>query len=407
MKSISKDRLVDFLDAVSEWCVYVLLFAVTFSNSIVEIASTVMIAAWLTGVVIRKDIKKLRSSAALMLGAYFIWVLLSVFGSAHANESFRGIFKALQYGLVFLAASTRVWTGAKIRRFLYAAAGAVFLSGANGLFQYVTGEDLLRGRTLIPEDHLRRISSSFIHPNDFGAYLAAMGALFGSMLFFAKNNLKKAVFFLAVTILALACLFLTGSRGAWMSFAAAFMVVGILKGKRIAALFAGLILAIFLLMPSGSRQRIFEVADLQGGTSWERVMIWSGSVDMIRERPILGFGVNTFSKHFPDYKPENYPDDRYAHNCYLQMAAEIGIIGTLFFIAFIAAVFFSSFRGIMGMAGGIRKTATIGLLGGSVGFAFNSAVDTHLFSLSLAVFFNILLGTLFSMSRGKEKFLSE
>ena len=397
--TVTKERVIGFLDTITEWCVYILLFAVTFSNSLVEIVSTTMIVAWVLGLVLGRDTGKLKFPAAFMLAAYFVWVLLSCFNSAYPSESFRGIFKALQYGLVFMALATRIWNSKSISRFLYFAAGAVILAGANGLFQYFTGGDLLRGRTLIPDDYLKRISSSFIHPNDFGAYLMVMASLFISIIFTSANSTKKtAIFSLALTV-SIICLFLTGSRGAWISFAGAFIVVGMLKGKKIAALFIGILIAIFILLPPSSRQRIYETANTETGTSWERVMLWRGTVDMIKEHPVLGFGVNTFSKHFPDYKPKGYIDDRYAHNCYLQMAAEIGIIGALFFILFILTGLFCSLGGILSMPQGERKCLAIGLFSGSAGFAINSAVDTHLFSLTLAVLFSVLLGAVISVSR--------
>jgi O-antigen ligase len=396
---ITKERVTGFLDVITEWCFYVLIFAVTFSNSIVEIASTVMIVAWALALILRKEARKLKFPASYMLAAYFVWVLLSCFNSAHLSESFRGIFKALQYALVFMAASTLPWSASRVKKFLYVAAAAVVMVCVNGLFQYVTGTDLIRNRGLIPMDHLRRISSSFIHPNDFGAYLMVMASVFVSLLISGSKNLKKVFIFAAVFVLTLGCLFLTGSRGAWMSFAAAFVVVGILKGKKMALAFICILAALFFLMPSAIRGRIYETADFESGTTWERVMIWKGSVNMIKERPVLGFGVNTFSKHFPDYKPEGYPDDRYAHNCYLQMASEIGVPGALFFLGFIFLALFSSLKGILPMSGGERKSMAVGLFGGSVGFVLNSAVDTHLFSVTLAFFFSLLLGSTFSVSR--------
>ena len=398
MLDISKEKVIGFFDSITEWCLYVLVFAVTFSNSIVEIASTVMIVTWGLGVILRKDFRKLKFPAALILAAYFAWVLLSCFNSAHSSESFRGIFKALQYSFIFMVAATQVWTGPKIKKFLYIVIGAVVFVGVDGMFQYITGTDFIRGRTLIPDDYLRRISASFIHPNDFGAYLMVMASLLVSMLIFSKNGLKRTLMFSSGLAIVTVCLFLTASRGAWMSFAAAFITVGMLKGKRIAALFVVILISIFVFMPSQTRQRIYETANFESGTTWERVMIWQGNVNMIKEHPVLGFGVNTYSKHFPDYKPEGYPDDRYAHNCYLQMASEIGIVGAMLFLVFIAVALFSSFKRIVSMPDGERKSLAVGLFGGSVGFVLNSAVDTHLYSLTLAVFFYILLGFVFSSS---------
>ena len=398
MLNISKEKVIGFLDAITEWCVYVLIVAVTFSNSIVEIVSTVMIVAWILGLVLKNDLKKLMFPVAFMLLAYFVWVLLSCFNSAHSSESFRGIFKALQYSLVFMAAAMMVWTPAKLKKFLFFVIGAILLVGVDGIFQYVTGIDFIRHRTLMPEDYLRRISASFIHPNDFGAYLMVMASLLVSMLVSSKNGMKRTVLFLAAFILVAGCLFLTRSRGSWMSFGLAFITVGMLKGKKIAVLFVVILATVFILMPSSSRQRIYDTANFKSGTTWERVQIWQGNVNMIKVHPVLGFGVNTYSKHFPEYKPAEYPDDRYAHNCYLQMASEIGIPGALLFLAFIFMALFASFKRIVSLPDGTRKSLAVGLFGGTLGFVLNSAVDTHLYSLTLAVFFYILLGSLFSLS---------
>lgn len=396
---MTKDKAVRFCDIVVEWCFYSLIFFVTFSNSLVEVAATAMIVFWAAGLVLRKDAGRLRSLPAALLAAYFVWVVLSCFNTAYPSESFRGVFtKALQYSLIFMVMATQTWSKLKLKRFLLFSAAAVLMAGSNGIFQYFTGTGIIRGRELIADDHLRRISSSFVHPNDFGAYLMVMATLFISVVISFKGGLKRNIFLSAALALALVCLFLTVSRGAWLSFAAALVALGVLKAKKVAAGFVAVLIAVLFFMPSEHRQRIYELPDLESGTTWERIMIWRGTFDMIKEHPVLGFGVNTFSRHFPDYKPEEYPDDRYAHNCYLQMAAEIGIVGALLFLAFILTTLFYSIRKSLAIPLGDRKDIVTGLSAGCIGFVLNSAVDTHLFSLTLAVFFHLLLGACFSMS---------
>ena len=400
---MTKDKIIKLADFLIEWSFYTLIFAVTFSTSVVEIASSVMIAAWIVKTITGKEYARLNFLPARILLVYAIWTVISCFNSSYASQSFRGIFKVLEYGAVFMVMATVEWSPERVKRFIYASAGAVMLVCVNGIFQYFTGEDFIRHRTLIPEDYLRRISSSFIHPNDFGAYLMVMAVVFISLLLSKKNKLKDVVLYSVPLVFSLVCLVLTGSRGAWLSFAAAFLVVGALKARRIAALFLALLVVLFLLMPYTLQERIYSIGDLKSGTTWERLKLWEGAIDMIKVHPVLGFGVNTYSKHFPDYKPKGYIDDRYAHNCYLQMAAELGITGALIFIAFLVTALVFALKGILSMPDGRVKSLSGGLLAGLTGFALNSAVDTHLYSVSLAVFFYMLLGFCFAVSRNSRE----
>ena len=205
--------------------------------------------------------------------------------------------------------------------------------------------------------------------------------------------------FLAVSVLAL---FLTKSRGAWLSFVAALMALGALKSRKVILIFIALLAALGLFAPQSMRARVSDVFDMTSGTTWERMQLWKGTVEMIKVHPVLGFGVNTYSRNFPKYLPEGYTDARYAHNCYLHMAAETGVPGVLIFLGFLLSVFARAARGISVMRPGARKDLATGLFAGTLGFAFNSMVDTHLYSITLAMFFYALLGYCLALT-GHEK----
>jgi putative inorganic carbon (hco3(-)) transporter len=398
LNAITKSKVIKFADFLIEWSFYTLIFAVTFSISVVEIASTVMIVAWILKMILARDFKFLNIIPVRILLVFFLWNILSCFNSGYFSESFRGIFKVAEYGMIFIIMATGKWNRARIKRFVYLSVLAVMLVSLNGFFQYFTGEDLIRHRTLTPEDYLKRISSSFRHPNDLGAYLMAMSVMLVSLMLSKRNKIKDFVLYSVPLLLALTALYLTGSRGAWVSFVASFLMVGILKNRKIAAVFVALLIAIFMFMPFVAKERIYGLFDFQSGTTWERLKLWEGATNMVKEHPVLGFGVNTYSKHFPRYKPEGYVDDRYAHNCYLQMAAEIGVPGAVIFIVFLVTVLVFALKGILSMPDEVMRSFSVGLLAGVTGFALNSVVDTHLYSVTLAVFFYMLLGFCFAVS---------
>ncbi|MFH1552541.1 MAG: O-antigen ligase family protein [Candidatus Omnitrophota bacterium] len=400
---MTKEKIINFCDRVIEMCLYVLLAAVTFSTSIVEIAASTMIVFWSLRKLLKKDFKLVDSVPARILGVYLLWVILSCFNSDYADESFRGIMKWLEYSMIFIVIATTVWKEDAIRRFMYVTAGTVIIVSFNGFYQYFTGEGLIRHRQLTHLDDMRRVLSSFVHPNDYAAYLIVVTVIFIAFLIAANQRLRSRLAMTGLIAVSSVSLFLTRSRGAWLAFVAAFLSLGSLRSKKIVLVFIALILAVFVMLPQSTKDRLYSLTDLQEGTAWERVMLWKGTANMIKVHPVLGMGVNTFSRNFPKYKPPEYPDLRYTHNSYLQMASEIGIVGALIFLAFLAAVLFYSLRGIASMSGGQRKNLTVGVFAGIVGLILNCAVDTHLYSVNLAVFFHLLLGFCFSISCNAQK----
>ena len=395
---MTKNKIINFCDLLIEWGFYVVLVAVAFSTSLVEIASTTMIVAWIMKKILDRDFNFLRSVPSVLLLMFFFWNILSCVNSGYFKESFRGIFKIAEYGMLFFVASTTL-NKKRIaeRAFTIMALSAVIIC-LNGFFQYFTGADLLRGRELIKNDYLRRISSSFVHPNDFGVYLLVLSMCFTGVLLRGKIAIKYSISLVAPLGVTLLSLVMTKSRGAWLAFTAAFLALGAVISRKALILCVVLLLVLFMVMPFAVQERVYDLTNFQSGTTWERLKLWEGATNMIKVHPVLGFGVNTYSKHFADYRPSDYPDVRYAHNCYLQMASEIGLPGMVLFILFLAAVFIICLKNMGRLTDSFVKGLSSGLFAGLIGFALNSMVDTHLYSVSLAVMFYVLLGFFYALT---------
>ena len=272
----------------------------------------------------------------------------------------------------------------------------------DGLYQYFSGIDLIRGKKLILNDYLRRISASFVHPNSFGIFLFMVSSILGATVFSFGTGLKKRFLFLIPFLMSIYCLFLTRSRGAWLSFSVSFFIIALLKSKKAVLIVLLLLGFAFILMPTSAKDALKDSFDLSSGTSWERVMLWKGTVRMIKEHPVLGFGINTYSRNFPAFKPKEYSDLRYSHNCYLQMASETGIPGAILFILFLSAVLMSCLKGIFKMVKDTRKDVAIGLFACLIGFILGAVVDTHFYALTLSVFFYVLFGFCFALTHYAE-----
>ena len=124
-----------------------------------------------------------------------------------------------------------------------------------------------------------------------------------------------------------------------------------------------------------------------------RKEIWQGSVNMIKENPLIGTGIGTFVWGFPRYRPEGLRGARahYAHNDYLHMMAETGVLALPLMLWIIFLALRKGFRGqgvertdfglidgiVLGSAVGILSLALHGLVD------FNFHITANLLTCSL------------------------
>jgi len=91
----------------------------------------------------------------------------------------------------------------------------------------------------------------------------------------------------------------------------------------------------------------------------DRYWIWMSALDMIRDRPLLGwgYGSKSFQRAYPSYIQPSALGEVYenAHSFYLQEAVELGIIGLPVVLSFIGLVIVRGLRAIA------RQTRTVPL----------------------------------------------
>jgi putative inorganic carbon (hco3(-)) transporter len=386
-------KFLNIIDKITLVAFYMLSAAVTFSTALTEICTWLIIGLWFCKKIQTKDFSLQAKPFSYILIAFLFWNALTFFNSAYINESIRGLLKVVQYTLLFFSASDYFDSKKSIKIFLYYSLGIAFFISLNGVYQYVSGIDLIRHRTVNAADYLHRISSSFAHPNDFGAYLIVMLTVLLSLFFSTQRRFKVRVLLFILTLILAWVTYATKSRGAWVSLTVSIVFLFSMKSKKLLVLFLLALLLSPFYMPQSVRHRFSDISDIRvSGTAWERAMLWQGAIKMIQARPLLGHGVNTYTKNFPDYKPADYPNAIYPHNSFLQMASETGIIGAGLFIAFFAAFITGMVRALKKIDKGPYRDLYLGLIAGITGFLCHCFVDTHLYSTVLAGFLFMYLG---------------
>jgi len=184
-----------------------------------------------------------------------------------------------------------------------------------------------------------------------------------SLYLLEAEKQKKFFYFITIAVIYTAII-ICQSRGIWicilMTIPLAFVLI---KKSHLSYHFKknrkNLILLLFILLiitsiystdnflnrsPLTVPQRAFSVLSKEDHSVNMRLIILNTSLRMVKERPLFGFGLGTFNLHYPDFQTfylQNEPkmikflsnhNVLEAHNEYIQMGTEIGIIGVAIFI---------------------------------------------------------------------------
>lgn len=233
------------------------------------------------------------------------------------------------------------------------------------------------------EHNFVRVSSTLGNSSNLGVYLVlALPLCAGVLLNTGDRRAWRAAAAVAVG-LGLVTLVWTSSRGAWLGLVAALLAgVVVLAAKRrgrqlllvIAALAAVVVLlgAVVLLTPKAA-SRLSSLADASSRSSQVRLSMWRSSVRMVADRPLLGFGPNSFVAAFPPYRErgqedgaEGYRVTESAHNLFADAGTSAGVPGVLALVAIIAASGVAVARWTRSQEDALGPAAVAGALAGSL-----------------------------------------
>ncbi len=335
-------------------------------------------------------------TSLILIGLFFVAVLVSMTISDYPKQSFRGFLKILRQIVIFLLAFHLFQPAVNRNKLRIVASFSFLLLASDGIFQYFYGVDFLRG--FIPQEANSgpRISASFEHYGKLAAYLCAiLPVIIGWTIYCYKQAGLRVQFWLmsALSLAGVVLLVLTRSRGAFLALSMALIVTLILrKSWKILVVFiaAG---AIFIAVLPRSMIIHFNNEN-QEQSLVERVELWHRAWDVIAARPLTGTGINTYAVAHQQFdtrkswRVQNY----YAHNGYLQIGAEIGLPGLLCFIIFL--IHWACIQRPRSFELSPETEVRWGLFGGMIAFMIMSLADTSMQSLQPVVAFWFVIGLL-------------
>ncbi len=414
MGQVHSDKIIKYCDMVMEWCLYLLIFCLPFAKAGVSIFTVLAALAWIV-----KRIAGFRSdglkgmipftSLNRALAFFVLMNIVSVIFSVDPRFSLLHFFaKTIKFIAIFFMMVETINTEKRVKRLLWAIFLSALLIGVDAGVQYFRGVDFLKGY-----EFNERLGASFISGNDFAAWLVIiLSALFGWALDIRRKSKWLSMALTVVALFLFVCLVLAYCRGGWLGFVIAasamigYVIIKASFSRRVLYLcVAGSLVLTFLLLPQSVKTKIngvckskygendtltgrmASVLSMKEGSVPIRFNLWRESLAIIKDHPLTGCGLNTYSNVAPKYK---IADDGgiYPHNSYLQMAAEIGLLGLGAFFWIV----WSFFAMVVRYLNQHKDYLVLGLAVGLLGFLVHAFFDTHLYALQLVVLFWFMMG---------------
>lgn len=193
-----------------------------------------------------------------------------------------------------------------------------------------------------PED---RAFGAMVHPNNLAAFLVVMSALVIWKLVRPEQSTRRRFLWTGLLGVLLIALIVPISSNAWLMFfvfLATFLLLSRERSLRVAGgVAAALFLALFILFFAAEHVRVQSElwqalalmgADSPGGTGsiGTRFEIWNELINVWRQQPLKGYGLNATPLVNPIV-------GKYAHNDFVRYLVEAGVFGLLLFVLFQAA----------------------------------------------------------------------
>ena len=294
-------------------------------------------------------------------------VLLSTLFAKNFYDSQQIFFeRILFYAAIFILVKETVDTKKKLYFILGVFAFTALIAGADGLWQYFKGHDLFFG---YPANG--GISGPFGSHSYFPGYLENTLPLVIFLCFVKKSKYLSGVLFIILPLL-LFCWVYAFEREPWVSVSAAVIIVSLFINRKYAIIFIAALILIGIAFPPYASLRVKR--SFKKGWDSHRIVIWEEALRLWKERPVFGWGMGGYER---DNKL-NLPNILHAHNVYLELLSDTGIVGLLAFLYLMGVFLAHSFRDITGAKDRNDKLILAGLVSSCISSFIGGLVTTNI-----------------------------
>lgn len=337
-----------------------------------KMSGFVTLAAWLINTVTRRQPILIRVHEGLLL-AFFVWAFFGVAASPHASSQFTEWVRLATLVTFYIIATHLLADREMLRRYVITLAWCGLIMSVFAVAQYFIpalhftpeqlreiGRGAAQGGAYVDPESLHtgaavRVSGTSGHSNWLAFTLLLLVPLNVYWYYSAKSKRVRLLAIMA-TVLEVTALVLTFTRtGFIVGVAVLFLLIsrGLIKinPNRVVALAVAALMMWFVL-PSAYKERVLNIDSYAGSSSVQhRAQLMGEALKMSVSNPMLGVGVGGYGHHLIEEDTEaavisRWLVDEYdwnpaflgAHNMYLHVASETGIIGIGLLMLFVYVV---------------------------------------------------------------------
>ncbi len=356
-----------------------------------------------------------QSKLYLPMALFLLWSLISFFWSFNLHLAIISWVQYLTYGLLFFIVINSLTSKKSINALFHTLIISLFVVSILGLSQQYFSDI-----TLIKQFYYQFVApaASFANKN-LASHFVVMTIPLSFLMFVVTKSKRLSFVYSLVTFFALWYVIVIAARQAYLAVfvellvLALFLIFDYVKNNNTflksirdkifkSFTFLLLILSLFFVsnfsingfdLSKGSKlERVSEIS-LEGGSS--RIPAWKNTVEMIKDHPIAGVGIGQWQEHYPLYYDVSAPDVIFgdktrltkAHNEYLEMFANVGLIGFLPLLWIFIIVFKSTWNNLKSIDDRERVLAiSLGMVGFTVVAFFSFPIWAYVSAFILFIF---------------------
>ncbi len=335
------------------------------------------------------------------VAAYLTIGILAVSWSGQRGQAFTDL-RVMYIEPVLFYAILR--TTARSRKDLLQLVDALIFAGllvsVIGLLQFAMGEGIITA-----EGGAQRLASVYGSPNNAALLLERCLPFALAFLLLPVDRNRRIAALIAFVIM-IGTLMLTQSAGAlFIGVPLALALVLLLALRKRAIIPLGVLIAagvaLFALLSNTDR---FSRLLTGEGTSFFRVRVWESALQMIKDRPFTGIGLDQFLYLYrgqyiqPDAWQE--PNLSHPHNWFLDVWLRTGVIGVLVVLYILISFFVSTLKTYLRFfpTSPLMAALTIGAITSMAGLLAHGLVDNSIFVNDLAIIFMLLIALAVQLS---------
>jgi O-antigen ligase len=333
-----------------------------------------------------------------LLGLGAIAIVQYIFGlSVYPYLTKIELLKCASYGLLFFLTTESFQTEDQVRQFVWFLLSLGFVVSLFGIIQHFTFNGKLYWFVTLPSG--AGPFGPFVNGDHFAGFVELTAPLGLALLLFRSRRREQVTLLLLFTIVLIGALILSASRGGIIGLVLEFALLAFLSrahriGRKqlLGAVAVALVAGSFIVWLGVSKaiQR-FEQLTHRGVSGELRVSIYHDTWQIVLDHPWVGTGLGTLVAVYPRYASfYNGLTVEHAHNDYLELLADTGIVGGLIGLSFIGLLSWRSLANLRLARSSLARAIIAGSLVACSGLLVHSLMDFNLHIPSNTLIFLLL-----------------